>query len=90
MRATCNDYKLSILIKLLMGATQTKLSPVSPHNYLTAAEKRMLISRFPHKVLDGKALAGKIKQDLKQHIDKSFPERNSRPMLGHLVVGDLA
>jgi len=78
-----------------MGGNQGKLiqrSATFPPRplYLSAPEKKALIAQYPDKVLDGNALAARIKADLKKHIELNTVKRNSRPVLGHIIVGDLA
>lgn len=47
------------------------------------------MQKFPQKIFDGNALAKRVKQELKAHIDREALIRNSRPMLGHIIVGNL-
>jgi hypothetical protein len=78
-----------------MGATQTRLTTprsvlkTSP-KVLNSAQKKILIEKHQDKIIDGNVLAYKIKAGLKQHILEKSAERGSRPMLGHLIVGELA
>jgi 5,10-methylene-tetrahydrofolate dehydrogenase/methenyl tetrahydrofolate cyclohydrolase len=57
---------------------------------LNRSEKKILIDKFSEKIIDGNALAQKIKTGLKEHITDHSQKRGSKPMLGHLIVGELA
>ena len=56
---------------------------------LTARQKQLLLKKYPDKIVQGKALATRIREKLASRI-LSKSSSYERPVLGHIIVGDLA
>jgi methylenetetrahydrofolate dehydrogenase (NADP+)/methenyltetrahydrofolate cyclohydrolase len=62
---------------------------------LSNTDKQLLVKKYKEKIIDGTALAKKIRLTLKQRIIDINQRYNNdnvnlrRPWLGHIIVGDL-
>ena len=71
----------------------TTFSTQSDYKPLPLAEKKRLLTQYKNKVFDGNLLARRIRQSLQRRIitrrDITKSETLIRPVLGHIIVGDL-
>lgn len=56
---------------------------------VTNKEKRRLLDKYSDKIFDGNLLASKIRSQLRDRV-VAKASSYSTPMLGHIIVGDLA